>query len=93
MTMHQRLILDLHDIVGVEYTCAHCQAKYLIPIEKFDRVIYQCPNCKESLVRPGHADSAKVSDEGSLLNFVGTLRDLRDREIGIKLEISSSDPS
>ena len=91
--MHQRTMLDLKDIIGIEYTCAHCQSNYLVPIDKFDRPIYQCPNCKETLVLPGHADSAAISDEASLTNFVDNLRDLRGRGLGIRLDISFSDPA
>ncbi len=90
MTMQQRVLLELGDILGIEYTCGHCQAKYLVPIERFDRVIQQCPNCKEGLVRTGHPDSAKGSDEYVLHDFVNMLRDLRDRNIGIRFEISAS---
>ena len=91
--MHQRTMLDLKDIIGIEYTCAHCQSKYLVPIDKFDRIIHQCPNCKETLVQSGRADNASINDEASLSNFIDNLRDLRDRGMGIKLEISSSDPA
>ncbi len=90
MTMQERLLLELGDILGIEYTCGHCQAKYLVPIERFDRVIYQCPNCKEGLVKSGHPDSTKRSDEAALHNFVEALLDLRSRELGIRLELSAS---
>jgi hypothetical protein len=90
MTMQERTLLEPGDILGLEYSCRHCQAKYLVPIERFDRVIRQCPNCREGLVRTDHPESAKRSDEDALHNFVNALVDLRSRDIGIRFEVSAS---
>ena len=89
MTMQERTLLELRDILGLEYSCRHCQAKYLVPIERFDRAIRQCPNCREGLIRTDHPDSTKPSDEDALHNFVNALMDLRNREIPIRFEVSA----
>jgi hypothetical protein len=83
-------MLDLKDILGVEYTCGHCQSKYLVPLSKFDRVIHQCPNCKEGLINAQRDSSPRPSDESALLNFVGALNDIQNRNMDIKLEIAAS---
>jgi len=89
MTIEHRTLMEVSDIIGLEYTCTHCQAKHLIPLKRFDRVIYQCPNCKEGLVSGSHIDSGKRSDDAALLEFVSALADLQKRSLGIRLEISA----
>jgi hypothetical protein len=92
MTVEKRIFISPSDIVGIEFECGHCYSRHLIPIASFDRVIYQCPNCKEKLVSSGHADSTKQSDEAALLNLVAILTDIQDRPLTLQFEITG-DPS
>lgn len=84
MTMQEKIVIDLCDIAAIEYECPHCHARFCVSVDRFDRVIYQCPNCKEGIISGNGADA-------SLEHFVQALLDLRNRKMQIKLELSSSD--
>jgi hypothetical protein len=88
MTIQQRTFIELEDIAGIEYTCKHCGAEYLVPIGHLDRVINQCPNCKEGLIKAALLTDEAPTEETFLKNFVRALIVLRDSKLGIKLELS-----
>ena len=90
MTMEQRILIDLSDIVGIEYACSRCSGRYLIPIDKLDAVIAQCPNCRQGLVSEAHITSGKRSDADALYELRTALMDTQGRNIGIRLQLSNS---
>ena len=90
MTIEQRNTISLEDIVSLEYSCSHCDSKYTVPLKRFDRVLYQCPNCKQEVVSGAHQSDRKPSDDEALAMLLGNLRDVQARNIPIRFEISSS---
>ncbi len=88
MTLQQRTFIELEDIAGIEYICKHCRAEYLVPIEHLDRVISQCPTCKEALIKAALFTDKAPAEETLLKNFVRALMVLREAQLGIKLELS-----
>jgi hypothetical protein len=49
MTSEHRTLIDLTDIVAVEFECEKCAAKVLYPLAKnYERFLLQCPNCNEN---------------------------------------------
>jgi hypothetical protein len=88
VTVEKRTTISLEDILAVEYQCPHCNSRYNIPIEKFDRAINQCSNCKEPLVA---MEASLHPQDLAFKDFVQTLKNLKNRGIAkiIRLEIVS----
>ena len=78
MTAETRTFIAPTDILGIEYECGHCGAKHFVPIVRFDRVLYQCPNCKEGLATATHPVSSQHSDESALYAFVNALKGMQN---------------
>jgi hypothetical protein len=87
MTSEIRTLIDIAEIVGVEFKCKHCGAQVLYPIEKLDpeRLLRNCPNCKEEWFFFG-GDIA-TNDFDLLRQFVIGLKRLLGRE-SVKAQIS-----
>ena len=58
-TMH---LVDLSDIVGIEFLCAHCGSRVLHVLNKFDRVPAKCPNCYEAIVTAGSPEDETIKE-------------------------------
>ena len=68
MTRQRRTLIEPADIVGLEYECAHCGSRYLVPLKRFDRRVAHCPNCQKKWVTGGPGDGAQ-SDEQTISLF------------------------
>jgi hypothetical protein len=93
MTIQKRSLISLQDLLGVEYECTHCHARYSIPLDKLDRVTLSCPNCKEQWFDHPARTSINVSED-MLHNFVGQLRALQScqlKGVAVRLEIADGD--
>ena len=88
MTVEQRATIQPSDVRGIEYHCSHCDAVYVIPIDRFDRSISSCPNCREELISGQYKDSSKPTDQGALFDFVMKLKEIRDRSLKVRLVVS-----
>lgn len=88
MTAETRTFICPSDIVGIEYECGHCHARHLVPVERFDRVLYHCPNCKEGLATATDASSRKRGDDSCIHHFVEALREMHELTVKVRLEIS-----
>jgi hypothetical protein len=87
MTSEQRTFLEARDIVALEFECGHCQARHVIPVDRFDRAIYECPNCKEELLTKTVRETGKTGDDILLRNFVTALNALRSGALSVKLRL------
>jgi hypothetical protein len=87
VTSETRTLVDITDIAGVEFKCKHCDAQILYPIERLDpeRLLRNCPNCKEEWFFFG--GDLKTNDFDLLRQFVIGLKMLLSRE-SIKAQIS-----
>jgi NAD-dependent SIR2 family protein deacetylase len=47
MTIQKRTLISLKNVIGVEYECNHCHARFAVPIDRMDRPAMTCPNCRE----------------------------------------------
>jgi predicted RNA-binding Zn-ribbon protein involved in translation (DUF1610 family) len=53
MTTETRTLIELKDVLGVEFGCPTCGAKTLYPMAKsFQRLAESCPNCGEDWFAP-----------------------------------------
>ena len=91
MTAETRTFVAPTDILGIEYECGHCGAKHFVPSVRFDRVLYQCPNCREGLATATtHATSHQRSDESVLHSFIDALKGMQNLTVKVRLEISDA---
>lgn len=93
MTVKLRTLIEPEDIVGLEYECAHCHARYGVPIERFERRTIQCPNCRIEWMDGGNAPSnTGMSNDQLLSEFVERLKAVQLRTFGatIRLEINGA---
>ncbi|MGA2204035.1 MAG: hypothetical protein ABSG40_18955 [Terriglobales bacterium] len=88
MTAETRTFIAPSDIVGIEYECGHCRARHLVPVERFDRVLYQCPNCREGLATATDASHTKRGDDSALHQFVDALKEIQNLSVKVRLELS-----
>jgi hypothetical protein len=89
MTIEQRTFIPLTDIVGIEFECGHCQSRHLIPLKRFDRILYECPNCHEQFISITPIERTLTrSDESILRAFIKALDDMQLLKVKIRLELS-----
>jgi hypothetical protein len=96
MTTQRRTLIELGDIVAIEYECRHCHARYSVPVDRADRRPGRCQNCREDWLDPQNGDtsakgSAVYSDDQLVSEFVGNLREAQRRKFGaaVRIEVSS----
>ncbi len=97
MTSENRTLLELSDILGIEFQCPRCEARVLYPFTKsIDRMIDRCPNCLEPwFTENPHlpAQRGPVAEEVRLV--VLALRDLIERKdviARVKLHVAEGLP-
>lgn len=53
MTSETRTLIELTDVIGIEFECRNCKAKVLYPFqEKYYHLSEKCPNCGEAWLLP-----------------------------------------
>ncbi len=94
MTSEQRILIELTDIVGVEFECPKCNAKVLYPFTKhYDRLLSHCPNCNETWFDTNdniHPSNPQIVDQ--VANMIGNLRKIlcrTDIHAYVRLQVSS----
>jgi ribosomal protein L37AE/L43A len=88
MTRELRTTIEPTDIRAIEYECSHCHSRHAVPIEKFDRVLLQCPNCKEAMATPSHYPHTTKTDETTLVALVNALQNAKDLTCKIRFELA-----
>ena len=88
MTVENRTIISLSDIVGIEYVCAKCATRYMVPVGSFESSISACPNCKNEIIGSRH-DHGGPAETSAVYDFVVALKEVIARSTKIRLEISS----
>jgi predicted nucleic acid-binding Zn-ribbon protein len=81
MMNEQRTLIELTDIIGVEFECAKCGAKVLYPLAKhYNRILSQCPNCNENWLDYNpkiHPADPQLNQQ--VVNIIAQLRSLGER--------------
>jgi hypothetical protein len=77
------------DIIGIEYECSHCRARYSVALEFADRLVTFCPNCREPWINLETPKTSTYSDDKALLLFFARLKDIQTRVLGatVRFEI------
>ena len=87
MTIETRCLIELSDVLGVEFRCHSCGAKTLLGTNDKPRTLWDCPVCKEPWL---HQDT----DEAKAIHgFLNRLRDvgekMKGRDFSLKLLVTS----
>jgi len=96
MTFEKKCLIELSDILAVQYQCAKCRAAVSIPIDKLNpeyaaaRIIRECPHCQTSSgFVPGTNESrAFVDFNVALKNVIGVME---GRNFKLLLDIKCSE--
>jgi hypothetical protein len=80
MTNETRVFVEISDLLGVEFECGHCHARFLYDLnEVVTRIIATCPNCGEMFY-----DGQKAS---GFQDFFALLRGMRHLTDGSKMKL------
>jgi hypothetical protein len=92
MTIEQRTLIEIRDILGVEFECHACKAKVALAANTERTLFFECPVC--------HCDWLdQYTDEGkSIQLFLNLLlksvaRKLDGRGFSLRLQVSMPKPS
>jgi DNA-directed RNA polymerase subunit RPC12/RpoP len=96
MTFQKKCLIELSDIIAVQYACANCGAAVSVPISKINpeyaasRTLSPCPYCqKESGFNVGTNETRYFADFNTTLkNVVGIMA---GRNLKMLLEIKCAD--
>jgi hypothetical protein len=95
MTIQKRTLISPKDLLGIEYECNHCRARYSVPIDRLDRVTMACPNCKEPWFDHKMADLAAINVSQDIVHrFVDHIKALRSCQlegVALRLEIRADE--
>jgi hypothetical protein len=85
VTVDERVVIDLSDVIAVELECQHCHTTFSVPVKEWKPGEAKCSNCSEDLW--GQQAGGEVQD---LRNFASALKALlhRGKSLPIRLRIS-----
>jgi hypothetical protein len=88
MTSERRTLLPPEDIIGFEYDCNHCHAKFSVSFAARNRVVEFCPNCNEKWQSPDKDFGPhEIADSAVLENLVESLEELKGKRFGAKIRL------
>jgi DNA-directed RNA polymerase subunit RPC12/RpoP len=94
MTTQRRMLIEPHDITGLEYECVHCHSRWFVSIERFDRRVAVCPNCNEHWLEGNTGGSGEgFSDDQLIAEFVGLLKSIQGRKFGAVIRLELREPA
>jgi hypothetical protein len=88
MTNETRVFVEPADLLGVEFECGHCHARFLYDLSKtVTRVISSCPNCNEAF-----HDGKKATDFQDFFALLSGMKKLTEGS-KMKLRIQVNTPT
>jgi NAD-dependent SIR2 family protein deacetylase len=92
MTKENRTVIELSDIVAVEFECLKCHSTYAVPISTYTENLPYCPQCKNKLLPavPGNAD-ASIRHLLTKLKDVMEIEKNSDLQLGVKIRFRIAD--
>ena|SRR2546423_15320284 len=94
MTIETRTLIEVTDMMAIEFECPHCHIRYSVKLESgADRNVHDCPNCNEHWFTDNHPISTKQSDLRLILGFMAAIREMQSREFNaiIRLELRNGE--
>ncbi|MGB8770439.1 MAG: hypothetical protein WCC92_12530 [Candidatus Korobacteraceae bacterium] len=91
MTIEKRCLIELSDILGVEFTCHSCKGKTSPELESTRLVLLSCPLCTADWLLP------QTEEEKALRTFLNVIKrakaGVNGRGFSLRLHIASPDES
>lgn len=85
MTLEKKYLIELSDILGIEFECASCKSKITFVMES-PHSLDRCPNCQSNWVSSGTVEYDAIRQ---LLNkFRDAERAIKGRSFSVRLQIS-----
>lgn len=94
--METRSVIDLEDIIAVEFECASCHSIFTVPVAEYKRNTYQCPQCNQSWFPSIHGDAdIAVNQLMVYIKDVGNRVKSKDAPFGmaIRFRIKADSPT
>lgn len=94
MTIEKRTFISFKDILAIEYGCPHCYVRQSVPIEKVERLVFNCPNCNESLIKKNE-EGGPIHDDVLMSKFFHSVKEIQQRDFSefLRLQITTIDES
>jgi Zn finger protein HypA/HybF involved in hydrogenase expression len=87
MTSEHRILIEVQDIIGIEFECPHCRARVRYDLERtVTRNVSRCPNCNEDFYQ---LQTAEDSDVKRLIGALKMGRAMPGVKAKIRLELKS----
>jgi predicted RNA-binding Zn-ribbon protein involved in translation (DUF1610 family) len=93
VTIGDRMVVDLTDVVGVQVECLGCKGAVNFPAEGWEPHAYQCPNCAEEVISKGSEELRKLGDLVALLRTLRTPRIEPGYRIRLQVTYSANEGS
>jgi predicted RNA-binding Zn-ribbon protein involved in translation (DUF1610 family) len=92
VAIEKRTFISFKDILAIEYECPHCHVRQSVPIDKVERLVFNCPNCNELLIKK---EGGLVHDDVLMSKFFHSIKEiqLRDFSAILRLQITTIDES
>jgi len=86
MTHETKHLINVSDVIGVEFECKHCHARISLPPDA-TRALWQCPSCNEDWLLPNTDEHNAI--QTLLAVFKSTERALQGRSFSLRLQITA----
>jgi hypothetical protein len=85
MTLETKYLIDLSDVIGLEFECRSCHAKVELNIDA-TRMFYQCPACNADFISP------QTQEDNALRAFISLFKDaesaLQGRPFSLRMRVN-----
>jgi hypothetical protein len=92
VAIEKRTFISFKDILAIEHECPRCHVRRSVPIEKVERLVFNCTNCNEILI---NKEGGAIHDDVLLSEFVHSVKEIQLREFPaiFRLQITTIDES
>lgn len=83
MTTETRCLIELSDILGVEFQCHNekCKGRFSLGTDVRQMTLWECPLCKETWLLP------ETDEQKTILNFLNVLRSVSAKMEGRRFSL------
>ena len=87
MTIETRCLIELSDILGVEFQCQQCKGRFLVDADTKKTAFWACPLCNGDWLFP------ETEEAKTIHNFLNLLRSInakmQGRNFSMRLHVTS----
>ncbi|HEU0049050.1 MAG: hypothetical protein DMG96_13210 [Acidobacteria bacterium] len=86
MTFETKYLIELSDILGLEFECNKCHTKILFSVDA-TKTLWQCPACGEDWLNP------QTTEHNAIINLLKLVKNsaeaLQGRRFAVRLHVSA----